>query len=687
MLTVVKPPQSILPKCGLCGLYQKCRSPKMEVSGSGKKSVLIVGEAPGRHEDLEGTQFVGDTGRFLSNCCDNVGFKLKRDAILTNSLACFTGDVRVDSPSAVEIGYRREYSGSLLRIATKGGRFLTGTPNHPILTPRGWVALGLLKEGDDLICCGSSHGLVFGDSQVQNPPPQFEQFFQSLEKVGEFERMVGCRMDFHGDGIDGNVDVVTQDGTLGQRKKAAFSEHGGDFSLMSANECQSSCFGNSGQTNNSPVLTSGSFPASGSTVGSLSQPFSSFSPDPIHTELHRISSSSQWDTHSGEQHFQLVPTESERISQRLQSLSRVVTTDSIVCIDTVPSDQFSDGKGSTNGSCHVYNLQTSEGYYIANGIVVSNCRPPRNEITDDRWIEYCRPKVLQAIKEHDPTVIVCLGAYAVESVVGAYWKPDVGGIKRWAGFRIPCRKPNLWICPTFHPSYIMREKTRAAKLYQMVFQRHLKAAFDLAGTRPWDEVPDYASQVELIYETSKAAKIIRRMIEKGGVVAFDYETDRLKPDHPDARIICASICWNGKKTIAFPWHGEAVTAFRELMRSPVKKVSHNLRFEMRWTMRIMKTRIRNWEWDTLALGHVIDCRKGIGGLDFQAFVRLGQEDYDSRLESFMSARKEGGKNKNDSGNAPNNVSKIDLKSLLTYNGIDSLVSYLIYEQQERELGL
>src|ERR1700722_2808000 len=42
-----KAPPPLLPRCGACGLWKSCKSPKMKWSGKGKKKILLVGEAPG----------------------------------------------------------------------------------------------------------------------------------------------------------------------------------------------------------------------------------------------------------------------------------------------------------------------------------------------------------------------------------------------------------------------------------------------------------------------------------------------------------------------------------------------------------------------------------------------------------------------------------------------------------------
>lgn len=83
-----KVPDSLIPNCGRCKLYESCESPKMEPTGRGRKNILIVGEAPGGEEDKEGIQFVGKTGRLLERALSRLGINMRRDCWLHNALAC-----------------------------------------------------------------------------------------------------------------------------------------------------------------------------------------------------------------------------------------------------------------------------------------------------------------------------------------------------------------------------------------------------------------------------------------------------------------------------------------------------------------------------------------------------------------------------------------------------------------------
>jgi len=258
-------------------------------------------------------------------------------------------------------------------------------------------------------------------------------------------------------------------------------------------------------------------------------------------------------------------------------------------------------------------------------------------------------------------------------VLGWLWREDVGQIGRWVGWKIPDQRLNAWVCPTWHPSYVGRSDDPVVKLW---FNRHLEAALELEG-RPWDGVPNWMSKVIRWGDSDKVVGRLRACVDDGGPVAFDYETNMLKPDSPLAAIYSCAVCWRGRETFAFPWVGEAVKAMGELLRSPVPKMCHNVKFEDRWTRKAFGHRIRNCVWDTMQNAHVLDNRRGITSLKFQAYARLGQAPYDDDVTPYF---------KSSGSNVPNRIGEADLGKVLVYNGMDALCCYKLAELQMKELN-
>lgn len=127
---------------------------------------------------------------------------------------CFPGSTTIPFANGVEKAYRRLYEGTVLTLFTASGKVLTGTPNHPILTGEGWKPLGLINEGDDVIEI-SDHAFQGSGKDQNDLIPTIAQVFGSLEERGVSKAFDYGSADFHGDGaINGKVDIVSSAGPL-----------------------------------------------------------------------------------------------------------------------------------------------------------------------------------------------------------------------------------------------------------------------------------------------------------------------------------------------------------------------------------------------------------------------------------------------------------------------------------------
>ena len=66
-----------------------CQSRTQVVFGSGNKEakILLIGESPGSHEDIEGVPFCGASGQVLNQLLESVGLK-REDIFITNTILC-----------------------------------------------------------------------------------------------------------------------------------------------------------------------------------------------------------------------------------------------------------------------------------------------------------------------------------------------------------------------------------------------------------------------------------------------------------------------------------------------------------------------------------------------------------------------------------------------------------------------
>ena len=132
--------------------------------------------------------------------------------------ACVIGPTMVWSRGLPKAITNRVYQGEIYVIQASGLSPLTITPNHPVLTRRGWISPNGLVPGDQIACdhrWGERHtALIDGDED--HMPARIEQPFRA---VAESFAMASIEVpttseDFHGDGIEGQVSVVRTDSAL-----------------------------------------------------------------------------------------------------------------------------------------------------------------------------------------------------------------------------------------------------------------------------------------------------------------------------------------------------------------------------------------------------------------------------------------------------------------------------------------
>lgn len=89
------------PNCTRCNLHAGAEFVCLWGSGSKHAEVMIIGEAPGRHEDDSGTPFVGKSGMLLDDVLQ--GAKIRRDEVyITNAVHCRPPDNRTPSKREIE---------------------------------------------------------------------------------------------------------------------------------------------------------------------------------------------------------------------------------------------------------------------------------------------------------------------------------------------------------------------------------------------------------------------------------------------------------------------------------------------------------------------------------------------------------------------------------------------------------
>ena len=108
-----------------------------------------------------------------------------------------------------------------------------------------------------------------------------------------------------------------------------------------------------------------------------------------------------------------------------------------------------------------------EDVYIAN---VLKCRPPGNRNPEPVEVETCNPYLVRQIELIQPKVIIALGSFAAQMLLGT--KIGITKLRgefhacNVAGLRVlPHKKPPV-VMPTFHPAYLLRNPNAKADVWE-----------------------------------------------------------------------------------------------------------------------------------------------------------------------------------------------------------------------------
>ena len=152
-------------------------------------------------------------GELRQQILDHYAFSPQR-ALNIARTECLPGETPVTA-AMVRAAFRRWYEGEMVNIITTKGRKFSATPNHPMLTQRGWLAAGEITNSDYLVCDDRQQDLsANGDQHIHSHPTTIAEVFDALAISRPIERHPGASFDFHGDGRKSNVDIARSDGIL-----------------------------------------------------------------------------------------------------------------------------------------------------------------------------------------------------------------------------------------------------------------------------------------------------------------------------------------------------------------------------------------------------------------------------------------------------------------------------------------
>lgn len=274
---------------------------------------------------------------------------------------CLLGDTVVSTGSPVSNIFKRTYKGTIVYVSTKSGRTLSITPNHQVLTTRGWVASSLLDVGDKLVCAKDS--TLSLKHKEHNVVAKFSDLF-SAANVAVNPAAVSTSPttpeDFHGDGTYGEVEIVLVNRLSWDKVKSGLNKQIIDKEFPATSGINSTLSGLSPSEEFSMVGLSPSdsfMRRSGESEALLGGSFS-------HSDKHSVADTANTNTVLSENAYDWVTRNADNLSDFNWSDAVGVELDDVV--DLVFSEADFCG--------HVYNLENEQNWYLANGIIAHNCR-------------------------------------------------------------------------------------------------------------------------------------------------------------------------------------------------------------------------------------------------------------------------------------------------------------------------
>jgi hypothetical protein len=315
---------------------------------------------------------------------------------------CFPAGTVISGPR-LDAATRRWFEGELVTICTASGQELSVTGNHPVLTDGGWIPATLIKEGDNVIRslgAKTALGQIPDDHQV---PARVEDIFGALSVVGDLAQVPSAAEDFHGDGIGGEIDVVSTNGHLRLEEVAGVVQMAPE--ALFGGGLEAALLHSSASGTNQPVLIGGD--STGSIVGRPGLSTTLFEGHLSRTDQARLGLISNLNALFDQARADGSPPDAVLQAQRILAFAcRVLRRDvdrrqgqvtarwdapaGPLSMETragytsrglnlserltgqVAPDRVVE-KVSRQWSGHVYNLTSSEGWMVADGIITSNC--------------------------------------------------------------------------------------------------------------------------------------------------------------------------------------------------------------------------------------------------------------------------------------------------------------------------
>lgn len=319
---------------------------------------------------------------------------------------------------------------------------------------------------------------------------------------------------------------------------------------------------------------------------------------------------------------------------------------------------------------------------------------PEGRAPEEIEIECCRPSIVKDIEQAKPRAIFGFGEVPLR------WATEFTGIRKWSGRRLPVRIGNhaCWYFAFEDPETILERRrfTPRGDGYgcedEFAFALDLQRAFVAVDDLPepvLHTTDDVLDNTEIVAgggadDVDRVKAFVEATYSKK-LVGFDYETNRLRPFNKGAKLLTCALSTNDG-TMAFALeHKQAGWSVRQLDRvyrvledflydAPVRKVVHQLAFEMEWSA-VMFGRdvLRAQAWgDSVSQAFLLDARMKMNKPDCHSLEFLVKQYFGFNLKSL-------------SNMDTATLDDAPIEQVLRYNAPDAKYHRLLYRVQDQRL--
>ena len=251
------------------------------------------------------------------------------------------------------------------------------------------------------------------------------------------------------------------------------------------------------------------------------------------------------------------------------------------------------------------------------------CRPPFNKLAGQSYerdaIAHCAPFLDETIRRHRPRAIAALGDVAMRRVLGLEHLAKGDTLTKRRGFPEWSDRYQVWVVPTFHPSYLARGNRHLTQVFTADIAKTVRIA--RGGWQPFTanllSDPDVATVERYVTEFEQ-----RLAAGEDLSLAYDIETPYkaeeddeadLEVDDPTFVILRVGFSYESERAISLAWTSTYLPFIQRLLAAKCRKLTWNGRYD---TPRLLANgmTIEGQEWDLMWAWHIwrSDLPKGLG---------------------------------------------------------------------------